>query len=184
MEDLTSLLFQLPCEWNIQLSDNAAKSEYHCYESVSALKVIHWNSPKKQMVKHRHAEYFRNMYLTYLQYDGNLLRLVGWSCHGSKPLFSLPGGSSLFLRSKTLLRSTQTFVSFWFGITIFPRWEGQKIKWTELVNPKPNFFFLPLSVTRRGKIFKGVARVLRNLFRVLVAIFGVLGVLAVKFRVL
>ena len=39
---------------------------------------------------------------------------------------------------------------------------------------------LPLSVTHRGKIFKGVIRVLRNLFRVLDAIFGVLGVLAVK----
>ena len=43
---------------------------------------------------------------------------------------------------------------------------------------------LPLSVTRRGKIFKGVARELVNLSRVLDVIYGVLGVLAVKFRVL
>ena len=43
---------------------------------------------------------------------------------------------------------------------------------------------LPLSVTRRGKIFKGVARELVNISRVLDGICGVLGVLAVKFRVL
>ena len=42
---------------------------------------------------------------------------------------------------------------------------------------------LLLPVTRRGEIFKGVARVLGNLSRVLDAFSSVLGVLAVKFRV-
>ena len=52
------------------------------------------------------------------------------------------------------------------------------------VKPNMGSFKLPLSVTRRGKIFKGVTRVLGNLSRALHAIYGVLGVLAVKFIVL
>lgn len=43
--------------------------------------VIHFNSPKKLNVKNKHLEYFRNLYLTFLEYDGNLLRreLIGCS---------------------------------------------------------------------------------------------------------
>lgn len=46
---------------------------------VQDLKVIHWNSPKKLKVKNKHLEFFRNLYLTFLEYDGNLLRreLIG-----------------------------------------------------------------------------------------------------------
>ena len=39
-----------------------------------SLQLIHWNSPKKSSVEQKHVEYFRNMYLTFLQYDGSLLR--------------------------------------------------------------------------------------------------------------
>ena len=72
IKDNPIVVYKLPCEWNIQLSDNT-QSE-NCYEEVTELKIIHWNSPKKQAVKHKHVEYFQQMYLTYLQYDGNLLR--------------------------------------------------------------------------------------------------------------
>lgn len=46
---------------------------------VQDLKIIHWNSPKKLKVKNKHLEFFRNLYLTFLEYDGNLLRreLIG-----------------------------------------------------------------------------------------------------------
>ena len=42
--------------------------------------VIHWNSPKKLRVKNKHVEFFRNLYLTFLEYDGNLLRRELFGC--------------------------------------------------------------------------------------------------------
>lgn len=44
------------------------------------LQVIHWNSPKKLRVKNKHVEFFRNLYLTFLEYDGNLLRRELFGC--------------------------------------------------------------------------------------------------------
>lgn len=72
------LIYQLPCQWNVQLSDNSL-SDTLCYTEVQDLKIIHWNSPKKLKVKNKHLEFFRNLYLTFLEYDGNLLRreLIG-----------------------------------------------------------------------------------------------------------
>ncbi|XP_019713637.1 xylosyl- and glucuronyltransferase LARGE2s isoform X2 [Hippocampus comes] len=72
------LVHQLPCFWNVQLSDHT-RSEL-CYTEVSDLKVIHWNSPKKLRVKNKHVEFFRNLYLTFLEYDGNLLRRELFGC--------------------------------------------------------------------------------------------------------
>ncbi|XP_068596788.1 xylosyl- and glucuronyltransferase LARGE2s [Brachionichthys hirsutus] len=72
------LVHQLPCFWNVQLSDNT-RSDL-CYTEVSDLKVIHWNSPKKIHVKNKHVEFFRNLYLTFLEYDGNLLRRELFGC--------------------------------------------------------------------------------------------------------
>ena len=51
-----------------------------CYTEVTDLKVIHWNSPKKLRVKNKHVEFFRNLYLTFLEYDGNLLRRELFGC--------------------------------------------------------------------------------------------------------
>ncbi|CAG5128262.1 unnamed protein product, partial [Candidula unifasciata] len=73
------LVYRLPCQWNVQLSMNTQSEQ--CYSEVSDLKIIHWNSPMKLKVKNKHVEFFRNMYLTFLEYDGNLLRkeLLGCS---------------------------------------------------------------------------------------------------------
>uniref|UniRef100_A0A4W3INT9 LARGE xylosyl- and glucuronyltransferase 2 n=1 Tax=Callorhinchus milii TaxID=7868 RepID=A0A4W3INT9_CALMI len=73
-----SIVHQLACFWNVQLSDHT-RSEL-CYTKVSDLKVIHWNSPKKLRVKNKHVEFFRNLYLTFLEYDGNLLRRELFRC--------------------------------------------------------------------------------------------------------
>ena len=72
LKDNPDIVYRLPCEWNIQLSDNANSAM--CYTDLMDLRIIHWNSPKKLLVKHKHVEFFRNMYLTFLQYDGYLLR--------------------------------------------------------------------------------------------------------------
>lgn len=47
--------------------------------------VIHWNSPKKLRVKNKHVGYFRNLHLTFLGYDGNLLRRELFGCPSPPP---------------------------------------------------------------------------------------------------
>uniref|UniRef100_A0A8C2ZMK1 LARGE xylosyl- and glucuronyltransferase 2 n=1 Tax=Cyclopterus lumpus TaxID=8103 RepID=A0A8C2ZMK1_CYCLU len=81
------LVHQLPCFWNVQLSDHTRSEQ--CYTEVSDLKVIHWNSPKKLRVKNKHVEFFRNLYLTFLEYDGNLLRRELFGCPSPASLDSL-----------------------------------------------------------------------------------------------
>ncbi|XKL67023.1 hypothetical protein PGB90_010443 [Kerria lacca] len=78
IKEYPGLVMNLPCSWNVQLSDNT-RSEL-CYSEVPDMKVIHWNSPKKLKVKNKHVEYFRNLYLTFLEYDGNLLRRELFGC--------------------------------------------------------------------------------------------------------
>ncbi|KAK6973856.1 LARGE xylosyl- and glucuronyltransferase 1, partial [Biomphalaria glabrata] len=75
------LVYRLPCQWNVQLSMNTQSEQ--CYSEVSDLKIIHWNSPMKLKVKNKHVEFFRNMYLTFLEYDGNLLRRELFGCSNS-----------------------------------------------------------------------------------------------------
>lgn len=77
----TDLLYRLPCQWNVQLSDNTLSEV--CYTEVQDLKIIHWNSPKKLKVKNKHVKFFRNLYLTFLEYDGNLLRRELIGCNGT-----------------------------------------------------------------------------------------------------
>ncbi|XP_020865491.1 xylosyl- and glucuronyltransferase LARGE2 [Phascolarctos cinereus] len=72
------LVNPLPCSWNVQLSDHTRAEQ--CYSEASDLKVIHWNSPKKLGVKNKHVEFFRNLYQTFLEYDGNLLRRELFGC--------------------------------------------------------------------------------------------------------
>ncbi|XP_002709120.1 xylosyl- and glucuronyltransferase LARGE2 isoform X1 [Oryctolagus cuniculus] len=77
------LVQPLPCVWNVQLSDHTLAER--CYSEASDLKVIHWNSPKKLRVKNKHAEFFRNFHLTFLEYDGNLLRRELFGCPSQPP---------------------------------------------------------------------------------------------------
>ncbi|MGH0141850.1 UNVERIFIED_CONTAM: hypothetical protein FKN15_014566 [Acipenser sinensis] len=81
------LVHQLPCFWNVQLSDHTRSEQ--CYTEVSDLKVIHWNSPKKLRVKNKHVEFFRNLYLTFLEYDGNLLRRELFGCPSQPSMESI-----------------------------------------------------------------------------------------------
>lgn len=51
---------------------------------VCMFQAIHWNSPKKLKVKNKHVEFFRNLHLTFLEYDGNLLRRELFGCNHSR----------------------------------------------------------------------------------------------------
>ena len=91
---LTLFFFFLFCR-NLQLSDNT-RSEI-CYSSgVHDLYIIHFNSPKKLNVKNRNVEYFRNHFLTFLQYDGNLLRRELFDCNATSTTIPLLKVSSRF----------------------------------------------------------------------------------------
>ncbi|KAM7085021.1 xylosyl- and glucuronyltransferase LARGE2 isoform 4-T5 [Molossus nigricans] len=78
-----ALVQPLPCVWNVQLSDHTLAER--CYLEVADIKVIHWNSPKKLRVKNKHVEFFRNHYLTFLEYNGNLLRRELFGCPSPPP---------------------------------------------------------------------------------------------------
>jgi hypothetical protein len=56
---------------------------YNFHFSFKDLNIIHFNSPKKLNVKNKNVEYFRNHYLTFLQFDGNLLRRDLINCNVS-----------------------------------------------------------------------------------------------------
>uniref|UniRef100_A0A8C5KVD8 LARGE xylosyl- and glucuronyltransferase 2 n=1 Tax=Jaculus jaculus TaxID=51337 RepID=A0A8C5KVD8_JACJA len=83
------LVQPLPCVWNVQLSEHTLAER--CYLEAADLKVIHWNSPKKLRVKNKHAAFFRNLYLTFLGYDGKLLRRDLIGCPSQLP----PGAEQL-----------------------------------------------------------------------------------------
>ncbi|XP_071965746.1 xylosyl- and glucuronyltransferase LARGE1-like [Antedon mediterranea] len=72
------IVYNLPCSWNVQLSEHT-RSEL-CYTELSDIQAIHWNSPLKLQVKNKHIDFFRNLYLSFLEYDGNLLRRELFSC--------------------------------------------------------------------------------------------------------
>ncbi|XP_070283968.1 xylosyl- and glucuronyltransferase LARGE2 isoform X3 [Myotis yumanensis] len=78
-----ALVQPLPCVWNVQLSDHTLAER--CYLEAADIKAIHWNSPKKLRVKNKHVEFFRNLYLTFLEYDGNLLRRELFGCPSPHP---------------------------------------------------------------------------------------------------
>ena len=102
----------MPCAWNVQLSEHSL-SEY-CYRDAEEFKIIHWNSPKKLLVSNNHGPYFKNLYMTFQGYDGDLLKHELLSCnpfttqkekqvkHDSDPCF-------VFRREANTLRRTHPF---------------------------------------------------------------------------
>lgn len=73
----SDLLYEVPCYWNTQLSDNALS--YSCYNKFR-IKIVHWNSPKKFQVINKYGDYFRTLYTTFLEYNGGLLRRQLYYC--------------------------------------------------------------------------------------------------------
>ena len=104
--------YMMPCAWNVQLSEHSL-SEY-CYRDAEEFKIIHWNSPKKLLVTNNHGPYFKNLYMTFQGYDGDLLKHELLSCnpfttqkekqvkHDSDPCF-------VFRREANALRRTHPF---------------------------------------------------------------------------
>ena len=72
IKEYSGIHYTLPCSWNIQLSDNTLSK--FCYQNAEDFKIIHWNSPKKMYVSNEHGPYFRSLYQTFIEYNGNLLK--------------------------------------------------------------------------------------------------------------
>ncbi|KAK9875654.1 hypothetical protein WA026_009451 [Henosepilachna vigintioctopunctata] len=77
IKENSNILYEVPCYWNTQLSDHT--DSYLCYTKHQA-KVIHWNSPKKTNVLNKDGDYFRSLYTTFAELNGNLLRKQLKSC--------------------------------------------------------------------------------------------------------
>ena len=74
--------YLLPCTWNVQLSEHALSE--HCLRDAEEYKLVHWNSPMKQMVRNEHAPYFSSLHQAFQQYDGNLMKNMLTNCyHGN-----------------------------------------------------------------------------------------------------
>lgn len=71
------MVHRIPCGWNVQLSDHT--QSYDCYKKFP-IQVVHWNSPKKFNVVNADAEYFRTVYKTFLDLNGNLLKRQLFDC--------------------------------------------------------------------------------------------------------
>ena len=82
IKEHTDIHYILPCAWNVQLSEHTL-SEY-CYRDAEDFKVIHWNSPRKLQVFNNHGLYFRNLYMGFQDYNGNLLLNELLSCNAFK----------------------------------------------------------------------------------------------------
>ncbi|KAF2358193.1 Glycosyl transferase family 8 [Trinorchestia longiramus] len=93
IKDHPEIVYTLPCHWNVQLSDNT-RSEF-CYLEVTDIKAIHWNSPRKLKVRNKHIEFFRSLHLTFLEYDGNLLRRELFGCNTTRPAATDDSSSQL-----------------------------------------------------------------------------------------
>merc|ERR1719342_1162269 len=66
----TDLLYSIPCNWNVQMSDNSL-SDSLCFRTrnVGSVNIVHFNTPKKLHSVNKHINFFKNLYLTFLQYD-------------------------------------------------------------------------------------------------------------------
>nr|XP_022918705.1 LARGE xylosyl- and glucuronyltransferase 2-like [Onthophagus taurus] len=81
LKEYPELLYQVPCYWNTQLSVNTQSA--NCYNN-HRIKIIHWNSPYKFNVVNKDGDYFRSIYTTFLELNGNLLKRILYDCSGVK----------------------------------------------------------------------------------------------------
>lgn len=79
LKEYPHIHYVLPCAWNVQLSDNSLSN--FCYQDAENFYIIHWNSPRKMDVENNHSPYFRTMYESFLEYNGNRLRHELISCN-------------------------------------------------------------------------------------------------------
>ncbi|XP_013181703.1 PREDICTED: glycosyltransferase-like protein LARGE1, partial [Papilio xuthus] len=79
------LVYNISCQYNVQMSTKTLAKG--CYgEDRNNIKIIHWNSPSKYNIRIRDADYFKNIHLSYVNFDGNLLRQKLHTCSQTEPV--------------------------------------------------------------------------------------------------
>ncbi|XP_011299721.1 glycosyltransferase-like protein LARGE2 isoform X2 [Fopius arisanus] len=73
------VIYTLDCTWNVQLSDHTLSER--CYMDTEKMKILHWNSPRKQEVRNKYSSDFNRMHRVFLEMDGNLLRRQLFHCN-------------------------------------------------------------------------------------------------------
>ncbi|KPJ18829.1 Glycosyltransferase-like protein LARGE1 [Papilio machaon] len=80
-----NLVYNISCQYNVQMSTKTLAKG--CYgEDRDNIKIIHWNSPSKYNIRIRDADYFKNIYLSYVNFDGNLLKEKLHTCSQTEPV--------------------------------------------------------------------------------------------------
>ncbi|XP_013171453.1 PREDICTED: glycosyltransferase-like protein LARGE2 isoform X2 [Papilio xuthus] len=79
------LVYNISCQYNVQMSTKTLAKG--CYgEDRNNIKIIHWNSPSKYNIRIRDADYFKNIHLSYVNFDGNLLKQKLHTCSQTEPV--------------------------------------------------------------------------------------------------
>lgn len=68
-----SIVYKLPCSFNLQLNDHTDLSEVCPGGKDQPLQIIHWNSPSKFLTSNREANLYMKWYKTFKNWDGKLL---------------------------------------------------------------------------------------------------------------
>ncbi|XP_031781618.1 LARGE xylosyl- and glucuronyltransferase 1 isoform X2 [Nasonia vitripennis] len=102
-------VYTIDCIWNVQLSDHALSE--NCYSNADQLNIIHWNSPRKQNVRHKYTHDFRKMHQVFLELDGNLLRRRLFGCQTNDEASQLNERDLCFKfkEGATIIYRTHTF---------------------------------------------------------------------------
>ncbi|XP_057340323.1 xylosyl- and glucuronyltransferase LARGE1-like [Microplitis mediator] len=110
IKDNPRMVFILDCTWNVQLSDHTISDQ--CYTKAKQIRILHWNSPRKQNVKNKNSNDFNKMHKIFLDMNGNLLRRKLFGCD---PIQNLPyteaaDNCQKFTKSSSITYRTHLFL--------------------------------------------------------------------------
>ncbi|XP_034937616.1 LARGE xylosyl- and glucuronyltransferase 1-like isoform X2 [Chelonus insularis] len=110
IKDNPSIIFTLECTWNVQLGDHTISDQ--CYEDAKQIRILHWNSPRKQDVKNKHARDFNQMHRVFLDMNGNLLQKRLFRCDKTNSALMIykPNSCQKFTKSAALTYRTHLFI--------------------------------------------------------------------------
>ncbi|CAH2055874.1 unnamed protein product, partial [Iphiclides podalirius] len=103
IKDNPTFVYNMSCQYNVQMSTKTLAKG--CYgEDRDNVKIIHWNSPTKYNIRTRDSDYFRNIHLSYVNLDGELLREKLHRCSQPESVTHKMNQSDLCLSFRTAQR--------------------------------------------------------------------------------
>ncbi len=96
------IVYQLPCTWNVQLSDHS-RSETCYMKNSSGYDIVHWNSPLKLQTACKNAPFFRQLHYSFMQYNGAHLSQSLIYCKTLSAQSTIDGGNCQIIKYRTHL---------------------------------------------------------------------------------